>query len=60
MKKIKIELTEQELHGLYDILCMITDETMNIITFNNLEEDFNNIFYKIEKIAIPELHGNKR
>ena len=53
MKTYKIELTESELHDLYDLLYM---ESMGDIRLNKLEKGWKSIMNKIEPIVIPELY----
>ena len=53
MKKHNLELTEKELHDLYDMLYMMDS---GIIKINGCQESWNSIFGKVEPIAVPELH----
>lgn len=55
-RKVSLELTERELHDLYDMLYMMDAGTIKI---NGCQGSWNSIFEKIEPIAVPELYNKE-
>ena len=54
MKIINLKLTEKELHCLYDV-CYLTN--VGDLKINNLLKDWETLFEKIEKLAVPEIYN---
>jgi hypothetical protein len=52
---MKLELTNQQAHDLYDMLYMIESGDIKI---NNLQESYNEIFNMLEEYCVPELNAN--
>ena len=54
-----MELTEKEMHLLYDLQYMMTHETWETVKLNDKDNVLRTLFDRLEKIVVPELHQVK-
>lgn len=55
----RIELTEKEMHCLYDLQYMISDETWDTLKLNKMDKVITKFFNRLEKEVVPELTETK-
>ena len=56
-QKAKLELTNQDLHNLYDLLHMSESiELKQTLLLNDMLDWYKAFFKKVEKVAVPELY----
>lgn len=53
----KFKLTREDLSNLYDMFYMITWQDYETLKLNKMDNWMKKMFYRIEKIVIPELYG---